>query len=781
MSSQSEIRDRRQLLRCQHWVMLLILLVGLSERVFAEVEVYPQPGPAIPSSNAYCVTVIQDGQRHESFVYRIEAQETRDWRHNVCSFTTFSFSGPVVVEVTRLHNVWINSCRVYPSSYGITPEIVGSGTVRFVLARPMKKMAVIFNGDWTTHPLLIFADPLETNVPQPGDADVIYFRPGIHFAGLIRPRPSQTVYLAGGAYVKGAILAQNTSHVTVRGRGILSQEEMAFHEACAVDLAGNSQGCLVEGITLIQTASYAVRSYGWGSHIRNLKVVGAWRFNTDGVNAPPGGVVEDCFLKCDDDAIKLNWGTSVVRRNVIWQMENGAVYQISWNMDQDGHGLHVYDDDVIRTEHRWDNRNTAIICAIHSGNGHMYDYLFENIRLENCDWCLFKIQLTPNQFGNPVAALGQISNITIRDLVATDCHFQRQGFIHGWNPEHTVSDVTFDRLVINGRVVKNASEAMVDIDPATTSNIRFTNTAQQQPRAWYPFDGDARDRQGQFHGRGGLVSFVPGILGAGAACFDGVDDMLEVPNCLLDDFTISFWLRTEQFRRGLSHWREGHGLVDGANYWSGAGFGLSVLNGMLACGAGLADQTIASATAVDDGVWHHAAVTRDGPTGMVHVYVDGVPAVAGAGPTGSLGTVSSLFLGAMRTDQNYFQGEMDDLRLYNRVLAPTEVRALCDATPPQPDPAAFATAPTATGTGSITMAAVGGSDNGDVVEYRFEEMTAKTGASSSPWQSSPTYTDIGLEQDTTYEYRVIIRDAAGNETGASEPARVRTKSSVHKR
>lgn len=781
MCHESETRDWRRALARQ-WRIVLTVVLTCGGLVLAEVEVYPRPGLSIRSSTAYSVTVIQEGQRYESFVYQIQAQETRDWRHNVCSFTTFSFSEPVVIEVKKLNGAWINSCRVYPSSYGITPELVGYNTVRFSVARPMKKMAVIFNDNWTTHPLLVFADPLETNAPQPGDADVIYFGPGVHDAGLIRPHGGQTVYLAGGAYVKGAIVALDMPNLTIRGRGILSQEDMAFHESHAVDLSGpGNRGCVVEGITLIQMAYFGVVCHGWDNHIRNVKIVGAWRFNNDGVSAPWGGTVEDCFLKCDDDAIKVYSSSSTVCRNVIWQMENGAVYQIGWNVPAESFGIHVYDDDIIRTEHRWDNPNNAIICAIHSGNGHLHDYLFENIRVENYNWCLFKIQLTPNKPGNPVAAPGQISNITIRDLVATDCHLECQGFIHGWNPEHTVSDVTFDRLVINGRMVESASEAMVDIDPATTSNIKFINTPQQEPRAWYPFEGDARDRQGRFHGRYDRVSFVTGILGAQAAHFDGVDGVLEIPNSVLDDFTISFWLRTDQAKRGSSRWRDGCTLIDGGDNGPAGGFGVSVLNGVLAFGAGHSDETMASETTVNDGLWHHIVVTRDGSAGMMTVYVDGVSEAAGVGPTGPLSVASNLSLGAMRTDENHFQGELDDLRFYNRVLGSAAVRGLYDVTPPQPDPADFAVAPVAVGTSTVTMQAVPGSDDSGGVEYRFDEMTAKTGASSSAWQTSPTYTDTGLEQYTTYEYRVTMRDAAGNETTASEPVEVRTNSSVRRR
>lgn len=85
-----------------------------------------------------------------------------------------------------------------------------------------------------------------------------------------------------------------------------------------------------------------------------------------------------------------------------------------------------------------------------------------------------------------------------------------------------------------------------------------------------------------------------------------------------------------------------------------------------------------------------------------------------------------------------------------------------DADPPTPNPAAFASAPSATGTSSITMTAVTASDTNGV-QYYFEELSGNTGGSSSGWQNSPSYTDSGLIASTTYIYRVKFRDMSTNQ------------------
>lgn len=60
----------------------------------------------------------------------------------------------------------------------------------FRLERP-RKISVEFDDD-ITHPLLVFADPLEENVPSRGAPGVIYFGPGVHEIGAALDIPSNT-------------------------------------------------------------------------------------------------------------------------------------------------------------------------------------------------------------------------------------------------------------------------------------------------------------------------------------------------------------------------------------------------------------------------------------------------------------------------------------------------------------------------------------------------------------------------------------------------------------
>ena len=89
-----------------------------------------------------------------------------------------------------------------------------------------------------------------------------------------------------------------------------------------------------------------------------------------------------------------------------------------------------------------------------------------------------------------------------------------------------------------------------------------------------------------------------------------------------------------------------------------------------------------------------------------------------------------------------------------------------DTDPPSPDPATWASAPAAQGDSSISMTATTGSDPSGV-QYRFDETSGNPGGSDSGWQTSPSYTDSGLNASTQYCYRVRMRDQSPNQNTGS--------------
>lgn len=432
----------------------------------AKLVVYPKPN-GLAASDQYAVQVIQNDRARAAFVYMTEAQ----WRTNrskTTSWTTFSFSGSVTVKVTKLQGTF-STCKILPSHYGIAPRVDGN-SVSFDLDRP-HKVSVEFDGD-ITHPMLVFADPLEKDVSSANDPNVVYFGPGVHEIGDgFKLRSDTILYLAGGAYVKGRIDSRDIENITIAGRGILSGEDYERKTAHLVQLR-NTRNLLIEGVTLVNSPHFNLSLRGKNHTVRNVKMIG-WYFSTDGVCTGYDSLVEDCFFKVNDDAVKLYQSGMIVRDCVIWQMENGAPFQISWNMPSDNHGFHVSDIDIIRVEHQWDNPNEAVFDAIHGGRGHMSDYVFEDIRIENADWRLFYITLDRNDFADATGPMGRISDLVFRNITV-EGPMKRPSVIRGWDADHRVSNVLFENVKVNGQYLRGPDDGPFQIDPNTTDNIRFT-------------------------------------------------------------------------------------------------------------------------------------------------------------------------------------------------------------------------------------------------------------------------------------------------------------------
>lgn len=77
--------------------------------------------------------------------------------------------------------------------------------------------------------------------------------------------------------------------------------------------------------------------------------------------------------------------------------------------------------------------------------------------------------------------------------------------------------------------------------------------------------------------------------------------------------------------------------------------------------------------------WHHYAGTYDAGTGQAKIYVDGLFAGSKTISAGLLNeTTGSLWIGRDSTKARYFEGALDEVRLYNQVLGAAEIMELTE-------------------------------------------------------------------------------------------------------
>ena len=176
-------------------------------------------------------------------------------------------------------------------------------------------------------------------------------------------------------------------------------------------------------------------------------------------------------------------------------------------------------------------------------------------------------------------------------------------------------------------------------------------------------------------------------------------------------------------------------------------------------------------------IWTHLTATYDGST--LKLYVNG-SLVASAPVTGNLiSSTGALRIGGNSVWGEFFSGLIDEVRIYNRALTPTEIQsdmqtpvgtgAPADSSPPTAPGNLVATA----GPSSAGLTWTASTDNVGVTRYDVYRSTT-SGFTPAPANriAQPTgtsYTDSPLTP-ATYYYRVQAEDAAGNLSAASNEA-----------
>ena len=182
---------------------------------------HPAP-PGEPLSEDFTLTVAS--QRVPVYPCRVSAMPFNQvWpgyqrpmdQTEIASFASWDMTAPVDVEIVSRRR--IDSVAIRPTARGNQAKVDGN-RIRFRLTSP-QQITVEVNG-WH-NALHLFASVPQTAVPNRMAPGVRYFGPGVHRPGKIALHSNETVYLAGGAVVYGAIEAQGASNMRILGRGIL--------------------------------------------------------------------------------------------------------------------------------------------------------------------------------------------------------------------------------------------------------------------------------------------------------------------------------------------------------------------------------------------------------------------------------------------------------------------------------------------------------------------------------------------------------------------------------
>ena len=434
----------------------------------ARLTIYDGP-MTMQSSRTASVTV----NGHDLFVYDVMVNHEHIWNADTVPtdtpMTYFDFSGTAQIDLTVPGlGREVESAVVLPSAAGVTPT-VADGHVTFTITEP-GQYTVVYNDDVNkaTH---IFANPIETDIPDPNDPNVVFIGPGEWELDAIVLTDGQTLYLSGGAVLHTLIIVDNASDVTIRGRGIIDGSEYPAHNQAGsyarvpIDIRG-SKHVSAEGVILANSNCWNFNSLSSDDvSVTNVKIISG-RQNGDGFTfqSCKNHTVTDCFARTWDDSLVLkNYSGStsnITFNNIqIWtdlaqSMEIGYETNKGLTIDPEISDVLFENITVLYNFHK------PVISIHNSDDAFVHDVIYRNIVVENAFMQgdngrnneLIEMTLQNSGWSTVTDEFGRIDNILIDGLTVvntTDGRVPNSRFA-GENPESRITNVTLRNISILG-------------------------------------------------------------------------------------------------------------------------------------------------------------------------------------------------------------------------------------------------------------------------------------------------------------------------------------------
>ncbi|MVM35991.1 glycoside hydrolase [Spirosoma sp. HMF4905] len=461
-------------------VLFFFLIAALSTALAQTLVVHPVPQELVYSAHNddFTVRVRRSGEAWQDlFEYAVDVDMDKV---QIASMVTFDFSGTVEVAVTA-NNETIQAVQIRPLSAEIVPTLRGK-TLYFKLNQP-RNLSIEINGD-KRHNLHLFANPLETYKPNPNDPNIVYFGPGIHTPGdkpgdVFNIPSDKTVYLAGGAVLRGKLVCDKVKNVRILGRGILD------HPLRGIEIT-HSENVEVDGLIVRNPQHYTV--YGGqskGITIRNLKSFSCKGWS-DGIDLMSCSdvLVDNVFMRNSDDCIALyghRWNYYGSCRNVT--VKNSILWaDVAHPINLGLHGNTVSVGDTLENitftnidilEHDEDDPNYQGCMAISCGDLNLIRNIrFENIRVDDFEeGQLVNLRVLYNQKYNTGPGRN-IEDVLFKNITYTGA-LANPSIIEGLSEKGAIKGVTFDNISINGKQILSTTDFGLKVGRFTEA-IKFT-------------------------------------------------------------------------------------------------------------------------------------------------------------------------------------------------------------------------------------------------------------------------------------------------------------------
>ena len=461
-------------------------LGGWSPSPASTLAVYaPPPVPQIYAwhNDDFTVRVrVPGGEWQDLYEYRIRV----DWdRPQDASLVYFDFTGTVEIEVQK-NNGAFSAVSVAPLSTKLKPERNGA-VVRLRLDKP-QSFSLQFDDD-RLHNLHILAGGPPP--PRPSGPNVVYFGPGVHAppdkAPVFPVKSGDTIYLDGGAILRGGFTLDGLHDVTILGRGLI------YNPGQAIEING-AQDIHVSDLILTNDETQPAARVANIRESSNVSLVGISGFTagkwSDGINISTAQHirVDRSYLRTSDDAIvvyavadcpicKTKSGSP--RSGALDTQDIKITNSVLWT--DVAHAMyvgHFGDNATPRTiaDVTFDNIDVANLdeddpawegaMAIFSGDAtRIRDITFSNIRVDRIEeGKLINIVAGASPRYNAAPGRG-VENVTLRDIAFTGKGLASTSQIRGESDAAAIRGVLIDNVTIGGRQLKSEDMTGLTIGP----------------------------------------------------------------------------------------------------------------------------------------------------------------------------------------------------------------------------------------------------------------------------------------------------------------------------
>ena len=463
-------------------ILALACVPALAEASPTRLTIYEGP-KTMTSSQTAAVSV----NGYELFVYDVMVNHEHIWNANTQPTTTpmtyFDFEGRVNVSIQMPGlEKEVESAQVLPQAWGIVPQ-VKDGTVSFTITEP-GQYTVVFN-DSVNKALHIFANPLETDVPDPDDPDVFYIGPGEWVMDAIALQDNQTLYLSGGAVLHSIISVANANNVRICGRGLIDGSDYpAWNQAGSsarvpIDL-NHSKNVTVEGICLVNSNCWNLNSFSSKNvNIDNVKIISG-RQNGDGFTfqSCTDHTVTNSFARTWDDSLVLkNYSGStkgITFKNMqVWtdlaqSMEIGYETDKGLTLDPEISDVLFEDITVLYNFHK------PVISIHNSDDAFVHDIIYRNIVVENAmmqgdngnNKELIEMTLQNSAWSTVRDEFGSIDNVLIDGLTVINTADGKvpRSRMSGQSDDNRITNVTLRNVRILGSRITDLKTMKLSID-----------------------------------------------------------------------------------------------------------------------------------------------------------------------------------------------------------------------------------------------------------------------------------------------------------------------------